>query len=340
MKKRILAVAAGTCLAGAAAAQSSVTLFGVADVGVARVSGDTASRTGISTGGANISRLGFRGTEDLGGGLAAGFWLEAGMDIDSGQGKATGGGLTFNRRSTVSLSGRFGEIRLGRDDAATFLNTLIFDPFLTNGVGGNNAFIMMGAPIQVSNAVSWLAPARLGGFYGQLQYAMGEQPSNAPVRKAGDYAGARAGWRSGPLNTALAFGKLNGATPADDIRIRNAGISYDFGVARPSLLWAVEQKPASRITAVELGVTAPVGPGELRAQLSRYDTAGSAADWRKFAVGYGYNFSKRTQVYATYARVSNDDGAQRSIGVQGLAAPGTALGGSSTGYEAGVRHSF
>ena len=127
---------------------------------------------------------------------------------------------------------------------------------------------------------------------------------------------------------------------AASVRIRNAGISYDFGVARPSLLWAVEQKPATKITAIELGVTAPVGPGELRAQLSHYDTAGSAADWRKFAVGYGYNFSKRTQVYVTYARVSNDDGAQRSIGVQGLAAPGTALGGSSAGYEAGVRHSF
>ena len=154
MKKTFIALAAA-CAAGGALAQSSVTLFGVVDVGIAHLTGTDVSRTGVSTGGANISRLGFRGTEDLGGGLAASFWLEAGLDVDSGAGKGIGGGLMFNRRATVSLSGvNWGELRLGRDDAATFLNTLIFDPFLTNGVGGNNAFIMQGAPSQVSNAIS------------------------------------------------------------------------------------------------------------------------------------------------------------------------------------------
>lgn len=339
MKKSLLALACA-CGATGALAQSSVTLFGVADVGVARVSGTGVSRTGISTGGANISRLGFRGTEDLGGGLAASFWLEAGMDIDSGQGKAGGGGLMFNRRSTVGLSGGFGEVRLGRDDAATFLNTLIFDPFLTNGVGGNNAFIMLGAPIQVSNAVSYFLPGNLGGFYGQLQYVFGEQASDAVNRKQGDYAGLRLGWRGTALNLAGATGEMKGATAADDIKIHNLGVSYNFGVARPSLLWASEKKGAAKITAVELGVTAPVGPGELRAQVSRYDSANTTADWRKYAIGYGYNFSRRTQVYATVARVSNRAGAQRAIGVQGLAAAGTTLGGSSSGYEMGIRHNF
>jgi predicted porin len=95
-----------------------------------------------------------------------------------------------------------------------------------------------------------------------------------------------------------------------------------------------------KITALELGVVAPVGPGEIRAQFSRYDTSNSNADWRKLAIGYGYNLSKRTQLYGTVAHVSNGDGAQRSIGVQGLAAPGTTLGGNSNGYEAGIRHIF
>src|SRR5205085_3624940 len=148
------------------------------------------------------------------------------------------------------------------------------------------------------------------------------------------------GWRCQPLHVSAAAGRLRGATGADDVDAANAGISYDFGVAKPSLLWAREERGSTRITAIELGVTAPIGSGELRAQASHYDTAGSNADWTKFAIGYGYNLSKRTQVYGTVAHVSNSDGAQRSIGVQGLAAPGTSLGGSSNGYEVGIRHIF
>lgn len=341
MKKPALAL---TCalVAGIGHAQSSVTLFGVMDVGITHVSGSIASRTGLSTGGANVSRLGFRGTEDLGGGLAAGFWLEAGMDINSGAGKSTGGGISFNRRATVSLSSaQWGELRLGRDDSASFLNVLIFDPFLTNGVGGNNALVMLGAPIQISNAVSYFLPQNLGGFYGQLQIAPGGQPSNASYAKAGDYWGVRGGWRNAATHVAVAAGNLRGATsPADDVRAYNAGLAHDFGIARPSLLWAREQKQGVRIDAVELGVVVPVGAGEIRAQASRYNTTPGTADWTKYALGYGYNLSKRTQVYAAIARVSNESGAQKAIAVQGLGGAVTALGASSSGAEIGVRHSF
>lgn len=330
---------AALCAAGAASAQSSVTIFGVVDVGVTRLSGNGTSNVGVSTGNANISRWGFRGTEDLGGGLAASFWLEAGFDPDTGAGKAIGTGTGFNRRSTVSLSGAFGEVRLGRDDSATFLSTLIFDPFLTNGVGGNNAFLMQGAPIQISNAISYFLPPNLGGFYGQVQQAFGEL-GIAANKNQGNYTGVRFGYRAGALNTALASARIQGATDADDLKINNIGASYDFGVVKPMLLWATEKKGAVKITAIELGATAPLGQGELRAQISRYDTSNSNADWRKFAIGYGYNLSKRTQVYGSVARVSNQDGAQKSIGVQGLTAPGTSLGGKSSGYEMGIRHFF
>lgn len=340
MKKSLIAWAALAAV-GAASAQSSVTMFGVADVGVAHLTGNGTSKTGVSTGGANISRWGFRGMEDLGGGLKAGFWLEAGMNLDDGSGKGTGGGLAFNRRSTVSLLGKFGELRLGRDDSPTFLSTLIFDPFLTNGVGGTMSFIMLGAPIQISNSIGYLLPADLGGFYGQLQHARGEQTtSTGASTSAGNYTGARLGYRNGPVNIALASGQLKGATGNDNVDANNLGASYDFGPVKPMLLWVTEKKGATKITAIQLGLTAPVGAGEFRASVARYDTANSNADWRKFAIGYGYNLSKRTQVYGSLARVSNKDGAQKSIGVQGLSAPGTSLGGNSSGYEVGIRHSF
>ncbi|WP_406622535.1 porin [Acidovorax sp. SDU_ACID1] len=349
--KRILLTAGLAALASAAPAQSKVEIFGVADVGVARVSGTGVSKTGLSTGGANISRLGFRGTEDLGGGLKAGFWLEAGMDVDTGAGKAAGSsGLAFNRRSTVSLLGHWGEVRLGRDDSASFLNTLIFDPFLTNGVGGTMAFTILGipgaanatggAPIQISNAVSYFLPPNLGGFYGQAQIARGEQPSGAPNHNQGNYRGLRLGYRQGPLHAALAAGKLHGDTSANDLTASNVGLSYDLGMVKPMLLWASEKRGSLKVTALQLGATAPLGNGELRASYGHYNTADSNADWNKISVGYGYNFSKRTQVYGTYGYVKNKDGASRSIGVQGLGATGTSPGGSSSGIEVGIRHFF
>lgn len=343
MKKQLLGLCMATAAMGASAQTAEV--FGTVDAGVARLTGNGVSKTGLSTGGANISRLGFRGTEDLGGGLKAGFWLEAGLDVDTGQGK-TSGGLSFNRRATVSLLGGFGEVRLGRDDSATFLSTLIFDPFLTNGVGGTMAFAMQGipgapgGPIQYSNAISYFTPQILGGFSAQLQYGFGETASNAAYSKAGNYAAVRAGYRAGPLNLALAAGKMNGATAAADNVLVNFGAWYDFGVVKPTFLYASEKVNSVKISATQIGFTAPLGSGQLRASYGRYDTSNSNADWNKLAVGYGYDLSKRTQVYGTIARISNKDGAQKSIAPQGMTGTGTTLGGSAGGLELGIRHFF
>jgi predicted porin len=82
------------------------------------------------------------------------------------------------------------------------------------------------------------------------------------------------------------------------------------------LLWASEKRGSTKITAVQLGVTAPVGNGEARASFGHYNLSGSNADWNKISVGYGYNLSKRTQVYGTYAFLKNR-ARRQSIGVQG-----------------------
>lgn len=342
--KHLLVSIVALATAGLASAQSSVTTFGVIDLGYAHTSSSGGAVNGISSGGANISRFGFRGTEDLGGGMSAGFWLEAGLDPDTGSGKATGNALMFNRRSTVSVSGAFGEVRLGRDDSATFLNTLVFDPFLTNGVGGTMAFVMRtGAPIiQISNAVSYFLPSNLGGFYGQVQHAFGETAGTSQ----GNYNGLRLGYRDKALNASISTGTLRGATSSADIKLANLGVTYDLGVVRPMLLWASEKQGATKVTALQLGVVAPTGSGQVRAQYSRFNTSNAttpavdANDWTKLAIGYGHDLSKRTQVYGTLARVSNGSGALKAISVQGLAAAANALGRSASAYEVGVRHFF
>ncbi|MDH6167897.1 putative porin, partial [Variovorax boronicumulans] len=252
MKKSLVALAA-LAVAGVASAQSSVTLFGVVDASISGYSSTSrdlngatflnpfyvnkgsikASRRELANGAYNSSRLGFRGTEDLGGGLAASFWLEAPISNDDGQ----TGVSTFARRSTVSLSGGFGELRLGRDYTATFWNDTVFDPFGTNGVGtsliftannGFNAFNgaaatpVPGVPsvfgsnyVRTSNSIGYFLPPNLGGFYGQLQYAFSEKtkyspgtatPDVANNSRAGRYVGGRFGYANGPLDVAIAYG--------------------------------------------------------------------------------------------------------------------------------------
>jgi len=347
MKKSLIALAV-LAASGAAMAQSSVTLFGIVDAGVARLKGSDAHRNGLSIGGLNSSRLGFRGTEDLGGGLSAGFHLEGAINNDDGTGAAAGGGFNFQRRSTVSLNGSFGEVRLGRDYAPSFWNATVFDPFGTVGVGGAQTAAMLGAPVRNSNSVGYFLPGNLGGFYGQAQYAFGENASNTNIDN-GNYWGLRGGYAQGPLNVAAAYGKLEtGTTLATkgDTKATNLGVSYNFGVATPMFMWVQEKAkvgvaPETKQNAWLIGATAPIGAGEVRAAYSRYDLKGSPNDFRKFSIGYIHNLSKRTALYTTYARVTNKGAANNLVSTGGLSAAGLNTAGRNTsGIEFGVRHSF
>src|SRR5258706_15377894 len=136
MKKSLLALAVLGAFAGVASAQSNVTLFGIVDLSAKSVkNGSNDALRTMATDGINSSRLGFRGVEDLGGGMSAGFWLEAGLAADAGNlggsnglaAPTNGSANTFNRRSTVSLMGGFGELRLGRDYTPAFCDTTGFD---------------------------------------------------------------------------------------------------------------------------------------------------------------------------------------------------------------------
>jgi predicted porin len=383
MKKSLIALAV-LAAAGAASAQSSVTLFGIVDATLAWGRGNGAGssdRFQLTNSGYNSSRLGFRGTEDLGGGMSASFWLEAGLNNDNGSGAATntnntvagstgGGGLTFNRRSTVSLGGNWGELRLGRDYTPAFWNLTVFDPFGTNGVGTNQMLNGVGSgvnpftgtaaasanpggfyPTQVraSNSIGYFLPRNLGGFYGQAQYYSGESPSNTP--RDGKGYGARLGYAAGPFNVAGSFGRTHisaaigtpAVTTAGDIRTWNIGGQWDFGVAK---LMGQYGRDDAQIGAPEvdgkgwlIGTLIPVGAGEIRAAYSEYRISSNivAADpkTQKFALGDVHNLSKRTALYTTYAYVKNRDGAASAL--NGAV---TAVNDSSSGLDLGIRHSF
>jgi predicted porin len=297
-----------------------------------RPAGRKQSQTSLAKSGYNSSRLGFRGTEDLGGGLAASFWLEAPIGNDDG----STGVASFTRRSTVSLSGGFGEIRLGRDYTPTFWNDTVFDPFGTNGVGSNlinnvndrlalatnagldknGAFNKTGTfgagaddnYVRSSNSIGYFLPPNLGGFYGQVMYALHENvkksDTNGSPSSKGRYVGGRFGYANGPLDVAASYGQstvVDSGSPdvgplltSQDRKINtfNLGASYDFGPVKvfgeyssvkdknetgSTQALATLQGPVNYFsTATQsdkyngylLGVTVPVGAGLIRASYS------------------------------------------------------------------------
>ena len=349
MKKSLIALAV-LAASGAAMAQSSVTLFGVVDATYQYGSGSVSNKSQLGNSGYNGSRLGFRGVEDLGGGMSASFWLEAGVNNDNGSGANTstnnqatgatgGGGLTFNRRSTVSLNGGFGEVRLGRDYTPQFWNLTVFDPFGTNGVGTTQTLrSSLGGPttVRASNSVGYFLPGKIGGLYGQVQYYMGENLRNAANKNDGTGLSARVGFANGPINVALALAETKFI--AGNIKAINLGASYDLGMAKVMAHYNEDRiSGGADGKGFLIGGLVPMGAGEIRLAYSTYEIEVPGADPRssKLALGYVHNLSKRTALYATYAHVNNKNGAAQSLN-----GSVTAAGKNSNGYDFGVKHSF
>lgn len=353
MKKTIFG-AALLATASAACAQSSVTIFGVLDARVAFGRGSLADATQLTSSGANTSRLGFRGTEDLGGGLAASFWLEAAVNNDNGTGgasninnQASGGapagtnggqGLTFARRSTVSLThSTWGELRLGRDYVPQYLN-LLFDPFGNVGVGVPltlSSIITGVTSTRASNGIAYFLPSGLGGLYGTVQYYMGENARNGAVTEDdGNGGGVRLGYVNGPFDVAVATGRTEYA--AGDTRQTNIGGSWNFNVAKAALVIGRDRRGTLRGRSWELAGAAPAGVGEVKLAFSGYRTdAAGNPESRKVALGYVHHLSKRTALYTTWARAENSGGAAASLN-----GSTTAANASSSGLDLGIRHSF
>lgn len=343
MKKSLLALAALTAFAGVASAQSSVTLFGVIDANVRNVKNSTGSLKTLSTDGMGSSRLGFRGVEDIGGGLRASFWLEGSVQADTGN----AAGQNWQRRSTVSLTGGFGEIRLGRDYTPDFWNHTVFDPFGTNGVGSSvNVFDTSGSgattTVRANNSVGYFLPGGLGGVYGQVMVAAGEGATG------NKHIGFRFGYAAGPVNIAAAYGKTASTGTVDWTRF-NIGGSYNLGFM--TAMFQVIRSETSGGSAdgrglnnFLLGANIKAGAqGTFKVSYVKADGDGKTAaekarDATQLALGYQHALSKRTSLYGHYSRVSNKSGA--SFTASGSGPAGHAAGKGSTGYEFGVNHSF
>jgi predicted porin len=324
-------------------AQSSVTLFGVLDANARYVKNGDLKIKSLGSGGINTSRLGVRGTEDLGDGLKAGFWLETGLNVDSGtQSDAT---RFWNRRATVSLSGNFGEVRLGRDFTPTYLGYSDYDPFGDNGVGASSKFdsslgTARDTGTRADNQIMYLTPGNLGGFYGRAAVAAGEGTAGKK------YYGARAGYAAGPLDVSAAYGQTEVAPLAgeDKFKTLDVGASYDFGVVKATGYFTQSKFASQKLQVYSIGAIVPLGLGQIKAAYTHANASGTNAvgvnvdanDADQVAVGYIYNLSKRTALYTTAAYVKNKGNATFAV----ASAPAMTAGAKSTGFEMGMRHAF
>ena len=340
--KSLLALALLAGFASAASAQSSVTLFGVVDANLRQIDNNGTKVKQLGTDGLASSRLGFRGTEDLGGGLKAGFWLESALNLDDGTTNASG--KFWHRRATVGLEGAFGEIRLGRDFSPTYTGISSFDAFGDTGVGKfSNLQSKLTGTVntnsRLDNEVQYFLPKNIGGVYGTLAVAAGEGTVG------NKYVGGRVGYAAGPLDVSGSYGTTDANAAEDKYKIGSLGLAYDFGVVR--LLGSLTQMKflAREERLILVGATAPVGPGVVRLSFGRADLSGGttatrtadADDASLIALGYVHNLSKRTALYGTYSRIANKGAQTFAVG---STTPALAGGQKSQGIEAGLRHSF
>ena len=340
-----LSALAAALLATTAGAQTAnVSLCGLIDTNLQRYSASgAASLNRMGTDGLSSSRWGLRGTESLGDGMSASFWLEGAFSGDSGsigstntnnQSSGSASGL-FGRRATVSLSGNFGEVRLGRDLTPAFNNLSDFNLYGTNGTGNAGAMFYpifsSVTHVRASNGISYLTPGGLGGVYGHVTYAFGENATNSDGR----YAAGRIGYKQGPLHIAVGTARTNYL--AGNQTQTTAGASFDFGVARVNALYGVNKKASVENSALHVGVAVPLGAFEVRAGYTDARVKGGDGA-RQIMGGVLYSLSKRTTLYVDASQVDNK-GSGKTFGVSDGLKPVTA-GGSSTGFEAGIRHTF
>lgn len=258
MKKTAIALAVLGTFAGAASAQSSVTLYGRAEANVTYNSRGSSlagnSQTALYDGGANTgiggSRFGFRGVEDLGSGLKAFFVLEAGYNIDTGESSSTNSNTgvagspnrLFSRLSFVGLSDSWGEVALGRQETvsrqvnnvadATGLGEIKVDEQIVLGSATTSSTATNGRQLfqtfgqRQDNAVTYTSPS-FSGFKTRIIVAMGENST-------ADYYGIQGSYSAGPLNVAYGFDTYSSppATFSGNFnQTHSIGANYNFGVA-------------------------------------------------------------------------------------------------------------
>lgn len=382
MKKSLLALAVLGAFAGAASAQSSVTIYGIVDVGVSKINDGQSNLTFLSTNqigrqdavtvrSSTPSRLGFRGSEDLGGGLKANFTLEHRLAPDIGNTEP--GTVFWHGQAWVGLSGNFGEVRLGRQYVPAFWVASSSDPWgYDYNVAGVAGFTRAGDPIsRANNSVTYRTP-NLSGFSAEAQISAPEGgDATGTVGNAGAAQPGQAGYRNvggnvqysaGPLWVGATINDLHTTGFSSNHRFYAVGAAYDFGVVRPIVYYTESRLPASggavgtiaaypagvpaglpavgsevKSKAYFVGATAPLGNGRLKAVVAKFDAgAGINFNGSNTSLPADYSGKNTTKVGVGYEYfLSKRTSVHADVG-----SAKTQTYSRTTGVEAGIKHVF
>ena len=367
MKKTLIALAVLGAAAGTAYAQTNVTIYGVVDTCYVKKTGaDTGMDENVN------SRIGFKGVEDLGGGLKATFQLEKRFNVNDGTNNSKNG-KDWEGAANVGLKGDdWGAIRLGRMNGIATENIRKFDPFYQYGVGGMWDSTQRG--VRRDNMIRFDS-LDYAGFSFQAAYELGKNMNDKSREPDAFKAKLTDGDRSyGRDNDGYQLGinyknggfaaTANYQMLADSNRssLWNVGVSYSWDTVKLEALyqqtkdkqfgydadWADDVSYNSRYNSVTeqqalLGVEWKVGPGRLNASVQWLSADGSVSNYAgdgtldddawKVAVGYTYNLSKRTSLYGIVSYADYDDE------VLAEAFDGVAQD-STTGVQIGITHKF
>ena len=310
---------------GAAYAQSNVTLYGRVNTTVERQKTGDATVTGVFN---NASRFGFVGTEDLGGGLKAGFQLESGFNSDTGAAATT----FFGRRSEVNLSGGFGTVRLGRFFAESYFATADYVSMHNHDTGSSSdalyAYVM-----RDSNKVAYRTPS-IANLTVEAALGMHEQIKNTPAAAGanGKYAkDLAANYKLGALELGAGYTHLDVARQAAFRALYTVGPFIVGGYyQRDKNAYVVNGGERNNL---RLAGAYLFGASELHLNVGRADSYKNLSDSgaTQATIAYNYKLSKRTKVYAYYTRVNNERNGLYNVGTAGQ---------NFSSVAAGIRHNF
>jgi predicted porin len=333
-----------------AQSQSNVTVYGVLDeyLGYTRAEGKPSNKS-VDSGGFMASRLGFRGSEDLGGGLKANFLLEHGLAVDTGaQSDST---RFFNRAAWIGLSSSLGELRAGRQNTPQFFMLGSFDAFggATYGSLLNN---VTGYVPRFDNTIHYISP-EWSGFKFQAGLSLGEKAGSSSDLNTYLFG---AEYKSGRFYLGANHARQKSFDGSFTIDASFLGGNFDYGSGKIYVGFFSGDTPGSN---AGNATTAPVKGRSTRAwslsadyrftpELSlgalvgaSNDTTAANGDANQVSFIGKYSLSARTLIYGVGTRLSNKNAANFSLGAAGPITRNTPVaGGDADGLQVGVRHLF
>lgn len=319
----------------------SVSIYGIMDTGVQNYNTGATTITRATDNLLSTSRLGFRGSEDLGGGVKANFQLEGKVTPSTGSfGSTTTTGQTFDREAWVGVSGSLGEIRMGRQDVSYAQD---IDTGLSQA-GNFGNFAINGTDFELgkdqSNVVKYVSP-KVSGITVEVGRATNAAGSTTDANA--DQTSAHIKYEVGNLRLHAGYQKTDAATTVAQRDFTAYGASYDFGFASVGYAYGEgdvsttgDVKSKGQVASVKI----PLGSG-----FAAHGVYATAKDGTQATNGEGKGYtlavskalSKRTTLYAAYTAVDNQ--ANSSMYMTGTTAP-TSAGLDTKATTMGINHVF